>query len=335
MPGSEEFSSALLRRVSSRALRAASAGPRGRDGLRDDLLRLGGVLLEELGELLVDDRLDEALDRRVAELRLRLALELRVAELDRDHRGEPLADVLALEVVLLLLEEPLVARVAVERARQRGAEAREVRAALGRVDVVREREDRLDVGRVPLHRDLDLAVVVLAVEVDDVLVDRVLARVHVRDEVADPALVVELLGLPARPLVAEHDPQAAREERRLAQALDERRGGELDLLEDLAVGEERDRRAGLLRLADDLEVGLGHAARELLAVDLPVAADLGDEPLGERVDDRDADAVEAARDLVAVAAELPAGVELREDDGQRGQALLLHHVDRDAAAGVA
>ena len=42
--------------------------------------------------------------------------------------------------------------------------------------------------------------------------------------------------------------------------------------------------------------------------------------------------MEAARDLVAVAAELAAGVELREHDRQRGQALLLDHVDRDAAA---
>ena len=67
---------------------------------------------------------------RVAELRLRLALELRLAELHRDDRGEPLAHVLALEVVLLLLEQALRARVLVQRPRQRGAEAGKVRAAL-------------------------------------------------------------------------------------------------------------------------------------------------------------------------------------------------------------
>ena len=72
----------------------------------------------------VDRRLDEAGDPRVAELRLRLALELRVLELDRDHGREALAHVLALEVVLLLLQQALVARVLVERARQRRAEAR-------------------------------------------------------------------------------------------------------------------------------------------------------------------------------------------------------------------
>ena len=96
----------------------------------------------------------------------------------------------------------------------------------------------------------------------------------------------------------------------------ERLRRELELLEDLGVGQEVDRRArvALLGLADDLHVGGGLAAGELLAVDLAVAADLGDEPLRERVHDRDADAVQAARDLVAVAAELAAGVELRQDD---------------------
>ena len=132
----------------------------------------------------------------------------------------------------------------------------------------------------------------------------------------------------------QRDPESAREECGLAEALHERRSGELHLLEDLAIGEERDRRPRLRRLADDLEVGLRDATRELLAVDLPVAAHLGDEPLAERVHDRETDAVETAGDLVAVPAELPAGVELRQDDGQGGLPLVLHHVDRDAPAGV-
>ena len=79
-----------------------------------------------------------------------------------------------------------------------------------------------------------------------------------------------------------------------------------------------------------------HAAREVLAVDLPVALDGRLEALRERVHDRHADAVEAARDLVALAAELAAGVELRQDDRQRRQAVgaVRSDVDRDAAAAV-
>ena len=59
------------------------------------------------------------------------------------------------------------------------------------------------------------------------------------------------------------------------------------------------------------------------------------ELLGERVDDRDADAVQAAGDLVAAAvAELAAGVQDGQHDLDGRLALLLHRRDRDAAAVV-
>src|SRR5439155_9767701 len=183
---------------------------RGRDRLLDDLLRVLRVLFEELRELRVHSRLDEALHPRVAELRLRLALELRHLELDRHDRGKTLADVLALEVLLLLLEQLELARNAVERPGQRGVEAGEVRAALVRVDVVGEGVDRVLVRRVPLHRDLDRALLALALEVGDPLVNRILGRVDVRDEVPDPALIVELDALAAGALVGQADPQPPR-----------------------------------------------------------------------------------------------------------------------------
>jgi hypothetical protein len=66
-----------------------------------------------------------------------------------------------------------------------------------------------------------------------------------------------------------------------------------------------------------------------------VAPDGQVEPLGQRVDDRDADAVEAARHLVAAAvAELAAGVKDRQHDLGGRLLLLLHDVDGDAAAVV-
>ena len=157
LPGSVEFSSADLRRVRSRALRAASRARAASTALHEDAPGVAGVLLEELAEAAVHDLLHEALDRRVAELGLGLALELRVGELDRDHRGEALAHVLAGEVVVLLLEQALAAGDGVQGPGQRRAEARQVRAALVGVDVVGEGEDRLLVGGVPLQRDLDLA----------------------------------------------------------------------------------------------------------------------------------------------------------------------------------
>ncbi len=93
--------------------------------------------------------------------------------------------------------------------------------------------------------------------------------------------------------------------------------------------------SSLLGDADRLHVPGGLAPGELLAIHLAVSPDLGDQPLGERVDDGDADAVQPAGDLVAVASELPAGMELRQDDRQRRKSLLRDDVHRDAGAGVA
>src|SRR4051812_3653947 len=308
---------------------------RSRDRLADDLARVGGVLLEEFGELLVDDRRDEPLHAGVAELRLRLTLELRIGQLRRDHCREALADVLPGEVVVLLLELALLPRVAVERAGERRAEAREVRAALVGVDVVREREDGLLVGGVPLQRHLDRALAALALEEDDLLLDRVLAVVEVADEVLDAALVLELDAVAAAALVRERDLEAAREEGGLAQALLEDREVEVERLEDVGVRQERDRHAGVVRGLALLEVVAWRTAVVLLRPHVTVAADLDHERLAQRVDDRDADAVQAAGHLVAPAvAELAAGVQDGEDDLDRGPALLLHDRHGNAAAVV-
>jgi hypothetical protein len=74
-----------------------------------------------------------------------------------------------------------------------------------------------------------------------------------------------------------------------------------------------------------------------LAVPLAVAVDLDDEALGQGVHHAHPDAVEAARDLVAVAAELAAGVQHREHDLDRALALVRARrirIDRDATAVV-
>src|SRR5882757_1322275 len=114
----------LERRLAGQVTRFARRGPRpgGVDRLGDDPFGLGGILLEELGQLAVDRLLDQAADRRVAEFGLGLTLELRVVQLHRDDRGKTLADILAGEVVVLLFEQAFGARVGVQGAGQRGAE---------------------------------------------------------------------------------------------------------------------------------------------------------------------------------------------------------------------
>ena len=84
-----------------------------------------------------------------------------------------------------------------------------------------------------------------------------------------------------------------------------------------------------------LQGALGLAALVVLRPLVAVAAHLEVEALRERVDDRDADAVQPAGDLVAAAvAELAAGVQGRHHDLGRRALLLLVLLDRDPAAVV-
>ena len=77
-----------------------------------------------------------------------------------------------------------------------------------------------------------------------------------------------------------------------------------------------------------LSGALRNTALVALRPDVAVAPHLEIEPLGERVHDRDADAVQSARNLVAPAiAELAAGVKHRQHDLGGGALLLLVHVD--------
>jgi hypothetical protein len=249
-------------------------------------------------------------------------------------RGQPFADVVAADRrVLEVLGQVVLRRVGVDRAGHRGAEAREMRAALVRVDVVGERVDRLGVAVVPLQRDLGVDAVLLAAHVDRLVVDRVLVLIQVLHEGDDAPFVEELVRLAVGALVVDRDGDAGVEEGELAQALGERVEAEFGRLEDLRVGLEGDLRAALLRRAGRLEVGRRNAALVGLLIDLAVAPDLEIERLRQGVDDRHADAVQTARDLVAVVVELAAGVQHRQHDlGGRLAALVTIH--RDAAAVV-
>ena len=134
-------------------------------------------------QLLADRGVDERLDLGVAQLGLGLALELGFGDLDRDDRGQALAQIVARRR-RVVLEDVAVACVGVEAAGQRGLERREVRAALDGVDVVGKREKGLVVGIVVLDRDLaDQALrLVFNLEIDRRVEDDVLAFVQRGDE---------------------------------------------------------------------------------------------------------------------------------------------------------
>src|SRR5699024_7780807 len=110
-------------------LTCRQASLRAGDRLVDDRLGLARIALEPVGQPLVRLGLYERLRLAVAQLLLRLPLELRLGQLDRDDRREPLANVVTGEVGVLLLEQLLVAGVSVDHPGQRRAEALLVRTS--------------------------------------------------------------------------------------------------------------------------------------------------------------------------------------------------------------
>src|SRR5579864_525271 len=177
------------------------------NALADDLSRDGRMLVEVFAKLLVDQRLDEALDVAI-ELALGLPLELGLGQLDADDGDEAFADVVAGDgdFVLLLFQHAERAGVIIDRARQGGTEAGEMRAAVHGIDGVGEAKNVFGVAVVVLERDFHFDGVALAFHVNRRIVESFLATVEVLDEFGDAAGEAKL-GLFARTgaLVLESD----------------------------------------------------------------------------------------------------------------------------------
>ena len=299
-----------------------------------------GVLLEEFGQFGVDGILHQSTDLGVTQLGLGLALELGVLQLHRHDGAQTLADVLARELIVPL-EDPRLAAVLVDGAGQTRAEAGLVHTALDGVHVVGEGLDDLLVAVVVLHGDLGNAGTLLALHVNDLIVDGVgvLVLDEEADEGADTALKAEVIlpeaaVLVGLTLVAENDAHARVEEGLLPQTAKQGLVLKDRLLKDGRVGLEGHLHAvgpvgrGTLALE-----GAGHVASfKPLGVVLTVHRVVQLQPFRQSVDHRGTHAVEAARDLVAAAAELTARVEDGIDHLGGGDALLGVDTAGDTAA---
>ena len=154
-------------------------------------------------------------------------------------------------------------------------------------------------------------------------------------EVADATLITELELVAAfvGPLVPETDQQAPVEEGHHLEPLGQRLEPEPGLVEDRPIGPEADRGpAPVVRGVADLgQAGLETTTVHKVHVVVPaVPVDLDLDPGRQGIDHRDADAMEPARHLVALAAEFAAGVEHGEDHlGGRHVLVLVVDVDRN------
>ena len=156
LPGRLATSSTPLRRVSSRALRAASRAAAASTTLATMILAGAGFSSSQRFERLADQALDDRLDLGADQLVLGLRGELGVRHLDREHAGQTLAGVLAGERHLLALGDAALLGIGLDAAGQRAAQPGEMGAAVALRDVVGEAQGGLVVAVVPLERGLDL-----------------------------------------------------------------------------------------------------------------------------------------------------------------------------------
>ena len=241
LPGRPAISSAPLRRVSSRALRAASRARAASMIFATIARRLRRILEQELAEFLGDDRFDDALDLRRDELVLGLRRKLRIGQLHREHGGQAFARIVAGGRHAVFLVRELALDVVVERARQCAAKSGEVRAAVASAECCScSSTSSPGRNRSTAWPSSTTIAVTFAAEPDNCVVDRGLAAIQVADEFADAALVVEHLAAIVT-LVDELDSHARIQERQLAQALLQHVVLELDIREDLVARLEADR----------------------------------------------------------------------------------------------
>src|SRR5262245_15591115 len=183
-------------------------------------------------------------------------------------------------------------------------------------DVIGEAEYALVVAVVPPQGAFDRDTLAFGLDHDRGGNERSFVAVNEFHERLDAALVFHFLApLDRVTLVGKHNGDARIQECQLAQTMLECRKVELHHREGLWRWQERHFGAALaLRVANGLERSLRDAVAELHEMLLAVAPDGELEPGRERIHHRDADAVQAARDLVGILVELTAGMELGHDD---------------------
>ncbi len=219
-----------------------------------------------------------------------------------------------------------------DRLADAGAQAVLVRAAGAGRDAVDVASQVLVGCFGPLEHAIE-AQSVLAIDAERLLVHGLRTTVgNDLPKVVDDAFVVLVDHLVLRDLIVEGHFDAFVQVADDLEPLAESGRVELDLREDRRIGMEVHRRPGATSLPDFLERSNRLALAEPHLPLRPVALDRSDQFLGQRVDDRRADAVKATGRLVVRPFELGTGMKDGEDHLERALVRLRVLVDRDAAA---
>ncbi len=295
--------------------------------------------VEPQRERVVRGALDEAGGLARGQALLGLAAELRLGHLQREHERDPVPDVLGRQLHPARQQVAEVAEFP-QRVGAAGAQAVDVGAVLrGRDQVDVALLHQVAVGH-PGDRPVDDLGLLLQRAGEQVgrqqLGLREPALLQFARQVGAQALVVAPLVALAAGLVVQAHGQPGAQHRLRAQQVAQRAQVELRAVEVLRVGPEAQPGTGvaLAHAAHDVQgagalaVGEGHVVLVALALDPHL------QPLRQRVDHADADAVQAAGEGVVAVVELAAGVQAAEDQLDAGHAFLRVHVHRHAAAVV-
>ncbi len=199
----------------------------------------------------------------------------------------------------------------IDTASKRRLEPRDVRAALGGIDVVDEAVNIFRVTVVVLHGDLNVGVVSLTEKINDFWVQSGFGLrdlLHKRHDAA--AKSVFILFFLAGTLVLERDRKALIKERQLAQAVGQNIVSIFDWnVKNFLVGFERNLRAGGFGFSDDRQLGRGFPALKAHVINLAVTLNFNLEPLREGIDTADADAMQTAGNFIRILVKFSARVQ--------------------------
>ncbi len=159
------------------------------------------------------------------------------------------------------------------------------------------------------------------------------SAIQVFDKFSNAAGELEFRGL-FRAFIGERDLQALVQKGQLAQALRQSVKAVDGLFENPRVGMEGNFRPGLARLAGLLQLVGGLAFFVSLLPHRAITRNFQLQPVGKRVHDGNAHAVETAGNFVRVAIEFAAGVQDRQHNFRSRALLRRVHVHGDAAADV-
>ena len=138
-----------------------------------------------------NDVVYNALDFQISQLGLGLAFELGIGDFDGNDAGEAFSDVVAGEVVFVLLQDAALSCIVIEHSGEGGAEAGQVHAPFYGVDVVDEGVHVFAVAGLVLHGNVYDDFVFFPFKGNDCRVYQVFAFVQELDEFGDAAGVVE------------------------------------------------------------------------------------------------------------------------------------------------